>query len=79
MAGVQVDEATISINHGCITTDGRLRYDIWIDLPDGVTDLQSQDENEDLFPPDVVEWAYQNDYEISLLAMQLGEQVLIEE
>lgn len=45
MAGVKVGEAYLSIGYGRYTSEGRMQYDVWIDLPDGsehhVTDLRS--------------------------------------
>lgn len=108
MAGVRIGDAFISIGEAGETSEGRTKYEVWIDLPDGseygVTDLRSgcqggdiyegmesllsflgaaadsygyrqrtgrKGENEDLFPPAVVEWAHENQDDIYLLQCEL--------
>lgn len=110
MAGVNINGTFLSIGNGPRNADGRTRYGVFIDLPDGteheVTDLQSgcggggvrdgmenllgflgaaaesysyrqrtgrQGENEDLFPAKIVEWAAQNDDEISMTRLEIEE------
>jgi len=116
-AALRIGEATISIDYGNCTSDGRMAWDIWIDLPSGefhIDDMRSgvgradlQDafvnllgfltaaaesydyrqrtgrtgENEDLFVPEIVEWASANANELSILACEIeeAETPLIEE
>ncbi len=110
MPAVQIGGATLSLGYGRHTSEGRMQYDIWIDLPDKsehhITDLRSgcqggsivggmasllsflgasadsyayrmrtgdTGENEDLFAPVIVEWAYQNSDELSMLQMDIEE------
>lgn len=110
MPAVRIGGATISLQLGRQDPDGRTRYDVWIDLPNGTevpaTDLRSgcqggdvqegfasllsflgaaaesyqyrqrtgrTGDNEDLFPPAVVEWAAQYSDELSMLAVEIEE------
>lgn len=110
MPAIKIGSAWISLDCGKTTSEGRTRYNVWIDLPDGtehhITDLKSgcgggdvqsgfvallsflgaaaesysyrqrtgrKGENEDLFPANVVEWAYQNSDEITMLECELDE------
>ncbi len=109
LAGVKVGVATISIDFAGHTSDGRTRYNYFIDTPlfeYAGSDLKSgvgggslqaglesllaflsaaaesyayqmrtgrQGENADLFPANVLEWAYQHSDELSMLACELEE------
>jgi hypothetical protein len=45
LPSVEINGATLSLGYGRYTRDGRMQYDVWIDLPDGtehqITDLRS--------------------------------------
>ena len=111
LPALKVGSAWISIQFSGETSDGRARYEYFIDTPDfehSARDLRSgvgggalqegmksllsfltaaaecyryngnsydpdPDSNCSLFPQNVVEWAYQNDSEISMLAYELRE------